>query len=96
MVLGPWWLFETVFTGVMNTFKCIVSYVVLPSHLMFRYMCCCWYCSTAVYVKLELNSIPEHLKNTIPSDIKTYAVIWTTTPWTVPANKAVCYSTDHQ
>ena len=59
-------------------------------------MYCCPYCSTAVYVKLELNSIPEHLKNTIPPDIKTYAVIWTTTPWTLPANKAVCYSTEHQ
>jgi isoleucyl-tRNA synthetase len=26
----------------------------------------------------------------LPSDAKVYAVIWTTTPWTLPANQAVC------
>ena len=84
------------FTGLINTFGSNNIYGVFLCHLMYQFKCFCRYCSTAVYVKLELNSIPEHLKNTIPSDIKTYAVIWTTTPWTLPANKAVCYSTGHQ
>jgi isoleucyl-tRNA synthetase len=26
----------------------------------------------------------------LPGDVKVYAVIWTTTPWTLPANQAVC------
>ncbi len=30
----------------------------------------------------------------IPSDKKAYAVIWTTTPWTLPANQAVCVHPD--
>lgn len=30
----------------------------------------------------------------IPADKKTYAVIWTTTPWTLPANQAVCVHPD--
>jgi isoleucyl-tRNA synthetase len=31
---------------------------------------------------------------TIPADKKAYAVIWTTTPWTLPANQAVCVHPD--
>ncbi|HZW86799.1 MAG TPA: isoleucine--tRNA ligase [Gallionella sp.] len=30
----------------------------------------------------------------LPSDAKVYAVIWTTTPWTLPANQAVCVHPD--
>lgn len=30
----------------------------------------------------------------IPADKKAYAVIWTTTPWTLPANQAVCVHPD--
>ena len=31
---------------------------------------------------------------TLPRDAKVYAVIWTTTPWTLPANQAVCVHPD--
>ncbi len=31
---------------------------------------------------------------TLPHDAKVYAVIWTTTPWTLPANQAVCVHPD--
>ncbi len=31
---------------------------------------------------------------TIPADSKTYAIIWTTTPWTLPANQAVSVHPD--
>lgn len=30
----------------------------------------------------------------LPGDSEVYAVIWTTTPWSVPANQAVSYSPD--
>jgi isoleucyl-tRNA synthetase len=30
----------------------------------------------------------------LPNDAKVYAVIWTTTPWTLPANQAVCVHPD--
>ena len=30
----------------------------------------------------------------LPGDAKVYAVIWTTTPWTLPANQAVCVHPD--
>jgi isoleucyl-tRNA synthetase len=32
----------------------------------------------------------------LPADAKVYAVIWTTTPWTLPANQAVCVHPDLQ
>ncbi|MGB7596180.1 MAG: isoleucine--tRNA ligase [Gallionella sp.] len=32
----------------------------------------------------------------LPGDAKVYAVIWTTTPWTLPANQAVCVHPDLQ
>ena len=32
----------------------------------------------------------------LPQDAKVYAVIWTTTPWTLPANQAVCVHPDLQ
>ncbi len=32
----------------------------------------------------------------LPADTKVYAVIWTTTPWTLPANQAVCVHPDLQ
>ncbi|XP_052743291.1 isoleucine--tRNA ligase, mitochondrial isoform X2 [Bicyclus anynana] len=47
------------------------------------------YKSKEVYVKMDMVQIPEpaqHLSKTIS------AVIWTTTPWTLVANKAIAYS----
>ena len=32
----------------------------------------------------------------LPGDAKVYAVIWTTTPWTLPANQAVCVHPQHE
>ncbi|KAH7327028.1 tRNA synthetases class I-domain-containing protein [Rhexocercosporidium sp. MPI-PUGE-AT-0058] len=48
--------------------------------------------STAAYVKFPLTSIPKALKAKLPEDIEksnVSAVIWTTTPWTLPANRAI-------
>lgn len=37
--------------------------------------------SPSIFLQLQLNNMPE-----------TYAIIWTTTPWTLPSNQAVCFN----
>jgi isoleucyl-tRNA synthetase len=44
--------------------------------------------STAAYVKFPITNVPEGLKGRLPEG-QLYAVIWTTTPWTLPANRAI-------
>lgn len=44
--------------------------------------------STAAYIKFQITTLPQGLKERIPEG-DVYAVIWTTTPWTLPANKAI-------
>lgn len=45
--------------------------------------------SPSIYVKFPVDpaSLPEHF----PNRENSYVVIWTTTPWTLPANLAVCF-----
>ncbi|CAH0545878.1 unnamed protein product [Brassicogethes aeneus] len=46
--------------------------------------------SPAIYVKIELKNLPN-LEFDI-NNCKVYGVIWTTTPWTLPSNQAICYN----
>ncbi|PGH28040.1 isoleucine-tRNA ligase [Polytolypa hystricis UAMH7299] len=46
--------------------------------------------STAAFVKYPLTAVPEELRGY--GDIN--AVIWTTTPWTLPANRAIAVSSE--
>ncbi len=48
--------------------------------------------STAVYVKYRMHSFP-HMKLSLDAK-NIYALIWTTTPWTLPANKAIGINSD--
>ncbi|MEP3299834.1 MAG: isoleucine--tRNA ligase, partial [Pseudoruegeria sp.] len=41
--------------------------------------------SHTIWVPFAITSGPEHLQDAKP-------VIWTTTPWTIPSNKAICYN----
>ena len=51
--------------------------------------------STAAYVKYPMCTAPGKLRNRLLFDIKTVsAVIWTTTPWTLPANRAIGFHKD--
>src|SRR5438094_844569 len=57
--------------------------------------------SPSIYVKFPLENSPQILASravlgvNFPSDVKTVSiVIWTTTPWTLPANQAVCLHPD--
>lgn len=46
--------------------------------------------SKSVYVKFKLIDLPLSIKHF--GDV--YALIWTTTPWTLPANEAIAYATN--
>jgi isoleucyl-tRNA synthetase len=55
--------------------------------------------SPAIDVGFEVKDKAELRKAfgvSLPADAKVYAVIWTTTPWTLPANQAVCVHPDLQ
>ncbi|CAH1798662.1 unnamed protein product [Owenia fusiformis] len=52
--------------------------------------------SKAIYVKFSINHLPEELCSYTRSDDKIWAIIWTTTPWTLPSNQAVCYGPNVQ
>ncbi|XP_044269730.1 isoleucine--tRNA ligase, mitochondrial isoform X2 [Tribolium madens] len=41
--------------------------------------------SKSVFVRFKVNQFPNRSE-------QVYALVWTTTPWTLPANQAVCYS----
>jgi isoleucyl-tRNA synthetase len=47
--------------------------------------------STAVYVRFKLVRRPP-LPVVVSGSGDMYAVIWTTTPWSLPANRAICYN----
>ncbi|KAI8433065.1 hypothetical protein MSG28_013923 [Choristoneura fumiferana] len=47
--------------------------------------------STEAYVSFPLEEIPEALKDVVKGDTLS-AIIWTTTPWTLPANRAICFN----
>ena len=45
---------------------------------------------------LDKQILSKAFNVSLPADAKVYAVIWTTTPWTLPANQAVCVHPDFQ
>ncbi|KAM3955837.1 isoleucyl-tRNA synthetase, mitochondrial [Aphomia sociella] len=49
------------------------------------------YKSKEVYVAFPIKNVPQILQNTAAGK-NIFAIIWTTTPWTLVANKAICYS----
>ena len=51
--------------------------------------------STAAFIKYPLYDCPEALKEKLKIDLQRLsAVIWTTTPWTLPANRAIAFNKD--
>ena len=50
--------------------------------------------STAAYVKFPMINIPESLEKQGVVKGSLHAVIWTTTPWTLPANRAIAINPD--
>ncbi|XP_048259044.1 isoleucine--tRNA ligase, mitochondrial-like isoform X1 [Haliotis rufescens] len=50
--------------------------------------------SRSVYVKFPLVSVPGEITQCVGSECKVSAIVWTTTPWTLPFNQAICYGKD--
>ncbi|XP_063775503.1 isoleucine--tRNA ligase, mitochondrial [Pseudophryne corroboree] len=50
--------------------------------------------SRAVFVKFPLQKPPPKLASLIDGSTAISALVWTTQPWTIPANQAVCYMPD--
>jgi isoleucyl-tRNA synthetase len=45
-------------------------------------------------VSTQIDVAFEIVESAIPELIGTHAVVWTTTPWTIPVNQAIAYATD--
>jgi isoleucyl-tRNA synthetase len=51
--------------------------------------------STAIYVRYALTSAPEAIASPLAGR-EVYTIIWTTTPWTIPASMAVAFHPDFE
>jgi isoleucyl-tRNA synthetase len=51
--------------------------------------------SPSIYVRYALTSDPEEIDEAL-SERKVYTIIWTTTPWTIPASLAVAFHPDFE
>nr|XP_006826008.1 PREDICTED: isoleucine--tRNA ligase, mitochondrial-like [Saccoglossus kowalevskii] len=47
--------------------------------------------SPSLYVKFPVKRLPNEIQSIIGSDVSLFCLVWTTTPWTLPANEAICY-----
>lgn len=47
--------------------------------------------SPSLYIRFKLKNLPDSLRK-YDEDGDLYALIWTTTPWTLPANQAICFN----
>ncbi|XP_077493829.1 isoleucyl-tRNA synthetase, mitochondrial [Amblyomma americanum] len=52
--------------------------------------------SKSVYVAFPLVKVCDAVRSIVPKDVGLSALIWTTTPWTLPANQAICFSPNHR
>jgi isoleucyl-tRNA synthetase len=52
--------------------------------------------SPSIYVKFEILVLPSPLKEMITGETKVYAIVWTTTPWTLIANVAIAVHPDFE
>ncbi|GIY72339.1 isoleucine--tRNA ligase, mitochondrial [Caerostris darwini] len=48
--------------------------------------------SSSVFVKFSVIKCPDVIKSNLVPNSSLNIVIWTTTPWSLPANQAVCYA----
>ena len=50
--------------------------------------------SPSIYVRFKLKEVPAVFEQAGVDPTSAYVLIWTTTPWTLPANVAVCFGPD--
>lgn len=48
--------------------------------------------SPSLYVRFCLTNLPSSISRCLNQSENVYAIIWTTTPWTLPSNQAICYN----
>lgn len=48
--------------------------------------------SPSLYIRFKLDTIPESIRNETDKGANVYGLIWTTTPWTLPANQAISFN----
>lgn len=48
--------------------------------------------SPSLYIRFKLDTIPELIAKETEKGANLYALIWTTTPWTLPANQAISFN----
>lgn len=48
--------------------------------------------SPSVYVRFSLDKLPPTVQ--LDTSQKLFALIWTTTPWTLPSNQAICFNSN--
>lgn len=46
--------------------------------------------SPSVYLRFLLTNVPSSIS--LSPNTNLYALVWTTTPWTLPSNQAICYN----
>jgi isoleucyl-tRNA synthetase len=51
------------------------------------------YESQSLYLRMGLTKFSERIKQ-LAGNKSVFAIIWTTTPWSLPANQAICYNND--
>lgn len=50
--------------------------------------------SPSLTLRLRLTQLSTALQQRLPRAAEVYALVWTTTPWSLPANQAVCVNTE--
>ena len=50
--------------------------------------------STAAFIRFPLFNVPDKVSKLLPKSSPVSLLIWTTTPWTIPANKAIAVHSD--
>nr|XP_033791983.1 isoleucine--tRNA ligase, mitochondrial isoform X2 [Geotrypetes seraphini] len=52
--------------------------------------------SRAVYIKFTLSKIPRKLASVLDGLTPVSTIVWTTQPWSIPLNQAICYMPDSE
>lgn len=50
--------------------------------------------SPSVYIRFKVGKLPSSISERLSNAKNVYVIIWTTTPWTLPSNQAVCFNSN--
>lgn len=52
------------------------------------------YESPSLTLRLKVTELSDSLRRCVPNESNVFALVWTTTPWSLPANQAVCVNAE--